>query len=240
VLTVTGVSAGYGDVRVLREVSLHVGQGEIVSLLGHNGAGKTTLVNTISGLNACDEGEIILEGRPIQNVYPSAVVARGLVQVPEGRKIFGSMSVLENLEMGAYLTSSRAARVEALEQVHRLFPVLAARRRQLAGTLSGGEQQMLAIGRGLMARPRVLVLDEPSLGLAPKVMHTVLEAVVAVNQAGVTVLLVEQSVEAAVRISARAYVLHNGRVTFEGTRDEVLAERKRFAERFLGVGKKSD
>ena len=153
--------------------------------------------------------------------------------MPEGRKIFDRMSVLENLEMGAYLTTSRAARAETLEQVYRLFPVLRERSRQVAGSLSGGEQQMLAIGRGLMAKPRVLILDEPSLGLAPKLVHRVLEAVVAVNQGGVTVLLVEQSVEAAVRISSRAYVLHNGRITFGGSRDEVLGERKRFAQRFL-------
>ena len=233
-LVVNGVSAGYGDIQILREVSLEVAAGTIVALLGNNGAGKTTLVNTISGLNVCTEGSITIEGSPIQNLYPSKVVERGVVQVPEGRKIFHSMSVLENLEMGAYLISSREARAETLEKVCHLFPVLRERSRQLAGSLSGGEQQMLAIGRGLMARPRVLILDEPSLGLAPKLMHRLLDAVVAVNQAGVTVMLVEQSVEAAVRISSRAYVLHNGRVTFAGTRDEVLGEQRRFAQRFLG------
>jgi len=232
-LDITSVSAGYGDIQILRDVSLGVEAGAIVALLGHNGAGKTTLVNTISGLNPCTQGEIKLEGCPIQNLYPSRIVERGVIQVPEGRKIFDRMSVLENLEMGAYLSVSRAARAETLEEVYRLFPVLRERSRQVAGSLSGGEQQMLAIGRGLMAKPRVLILDEPSLGLAPKLVHRVLEAVVAVNQVGVTVLLVEQSVEAAVRISSRAYVLHNGRIMFEGSRDEVLGERKRFAQRFL-------
>ena len=227
-----------GVIAAVRGVTLEVPERGVVALLGANGAGKTSILRAISGLlrtqgGRITHGSVEFDGQSITSLEPTRIVRMGIAQVLEGRRLFGSLSVDENLRAGAFASRDAAATRRSYDRVMELFPILRERRRSAAGYLSGGEQQMLAIGRGLMAKPRVLILDEPSLGLAPKLVHRVLEAVVAVNQVGVTVLLVEQSVEAAVRISSRAYVLHNGRITFEGSRDEVLGERKRFAQRFL-------
>jgi branched-chain amino acid transport system ATP-binding protein len=232
-LEVKNLSAGYDDIQVLRDVSLRVREHEIVALLGNNGAGKTTLVNTISGLVHCWAGEVLLDGESIKNLYPAQIVERGLVQVPEGRKIFTSMSVLENLEMGAYRIRPKSAWASTLEEIYQLFPVLRARHRQMAGSLSGGEQQMLAIGRALMCKPRLLILDEPALGLAPRILQDVYAAIEAISRAGVTVLIVDQRADMAIRAASRSYIMHNGRMTFEGTQETVLDKRKTLARNLL-------
>ena len=223
-LTVEGLRAGYGAVEALHGVDLRVEPGEIVALLGANGAGKTTTLRAISGLLRPTAGAIRLGGEPLAGVPAHAIVARGVVQVPEGRRLFATLTVRENLGLGAFARRD-AAGVEASRAfVHRLFPVLAARERQLAGTLSGGEQQMLAVGRALMADPKVLLLDEPSLGLAPILVRTILAAIREVNAAGVSVLLVEQNARAALRLAHRAYVLVTGTVALEGPAKELLED----------------
>jgi branched-chain amino acid transport system ATP-binding protein len=221
-LTVEGLRAGYGAVEALHGVDLRVEPGEIVALLGANGAGKTTTLRAISGLVRPTAGSIRLDGESLAGVAAHEIVARGLVQVPEGRRLFATLTVLENLEMGAFTRRDAAGISESRRFVNRLFPVLAARERQLAGTLSGGEQQMLAIGRALMAAPRILLLDEPSLGLSPILVRTILAALREINAAGVTVLLVEQNARAALRLAHRACVLVTGRVALEGPAKELL------------------
>ncbi len=222
-LILEGVAAGYGDLLAVRSVSLEVRAGECVALIGANGAGKTTTLRAISGLLPLRGGRITLDGRSLAGLDARAVVESGLAHVPEGREVFPSLSVRENLEMGAQGRAARAARRETLGEVFGLFPRLLERAEQAAGTLSGGEQQMLAIGRGLMARPRLLLLDEPSLGLAPLAARGIFEIVEAVNRRGTTILLVEQNVRQALGLCHRGYVLENGEVTLAGSRQQLLA-----------------
>ena len=221
-LTVEGLRAGYGAVEALHGVDLRVEPGEIVALLGANGAGKTTTLRAISGLVRPTAGTVRLDGEPLAGIPAHEVVARGLVHVPEGRRLFATLTVCENLDMGAFARRDPPGVEASRAFVHRLFPVLATRGRQLAGTLSGGEQQMLAIGRALMAAPRILLLDEPSLGLSPILVRTILSALREVNASGVTVLLVEQDARAALRLAHRAYVLVTGKVALEGPARELL------------------
>jgi len=223
-LRLEGVEAGYGDLVAVRDVSLEVHPGELVALIGSNGAGKTTTLRAICGLIRPRRGVVELDGARVDGLSSAAIVARGIAHVPEGRQLFPSMTVRENLELGARTAESRRHRAETLARVYALFPRLAERHAQLAGTLSGGEQQMAAIGRALMARPRVLMLDEPSLGLAPVVVTAIFENLVTINRAGTTILLVEQNVLRALRLCARAYVLENGTVTLAGTREALLAD----------------
>jgi branched-chain amino acid transport system ATP-binding protein len=234
VLRLEGVEAGYGDVTAVRAVSLEVGAGEIVALIGANGSGKTTTLRAISGLLPLRRGRVELDGRRIDGLGPAAVVAAGVGHVPEGRQLFPSMSVLENLELGARTPQGRAERPRTLARVFALFPRLAERQRQVAGTLSGGEQQMVAIGRALMARPRLLMLDEPSLGLAPVVVGAIFANLGAINREGLTILLVEQNVLRALRLSHRAYVLENGTITLSGPSPTLLAD-ERIRRAYLGA-----
>jgi branched-chain amino acid transport system ATP-binding protein len=222
VLVVEGVAAGYGDLLAVRAVSLEVREGECVALIGANGAGKTTTLRAVSGLLPLRGGRVRLDGRSLAGLRPRDVVALGVAHVPEGRQVFPSLTVRENLEMGAQVPAARAVRGQTLEEVFALFPRLRERERQLAGTLSGGEQQMLAIGRGLMARPRLLLLDEPSLGLAPLAVRGIFEIVEALNRRGTTILLVEQSVRRALQLCHRGYVIENGEVALTGSREELL------------------
>jgi branched-chain amino acid transport system ATP-binding protein len=218
----------------VRAVSLEVRAGEIVALIGSNGAGKTTTLRAISGLLPLRRGRIELDGRPLSGLGSAAVVAAGVAHVPEGRQLFPTMTVLENLELGARTAEGRARRGETLARVYELFPRLAERRRQLAGTLSGGEQQMVAIGRALMARPRLLMLDEPSLGLAPVVVNAIFANLAAINRDGLTILIVEQNVLRALRLSHRAYVLENGTITLSGASANLLAD-ERIRRAYLGA-----
>lgn len=221
-LNVDKIDVFYGSVQVLWETSLTVEEGQIVSLLGANGAGKTTTVKALSGILQPSSGTVSFAGQEITQTPAHRRVEAGLVQVPEGRKIFPSLSVLENLEMGSYLKGPKARRAESLARVMELFPILKERSSQAAGTLSGGEQQMLALGRGLMSLPRLLILDEPSLGLAPMIVEEIFAVVRRINQEGVTILLVEQNAPQALAISDMAYVLEEGRVALAGTGQELL------------------
>jgi branched-chain amino acid transport system ATP-binding protein len=223
-LRVEGISVFYGDIQALWDISLEVEEGEIVSLIGSNGAGKSTTVRTIAGLLHPRRGSIFFQGRPIERRPPHEIVALGISQTPEGRHLFPRMSVVENLELGAYPRHARAERAQSLEHVFQLFPPLEGRRGQLVGTMSGGEQQMVAIGRSLMARPRLLLVDEPSLGLAPQLVEELFRALQAVNRKGVTVLLVEQNVRHALEISNRAYVLESGAIVLQGKGRDLLKE----------------
>jgi branched-chain amino acid transport system ATP-binding protein len=220
------IEAGYGDLIAVHAVSLEVRPGEIVALIGANGAGKTTTLRVISGLLPLRRGLVELDGEPLSGLAPAAVVARGVAHVPEGRQLFPTLTVRENLELGARTPQARAARATTLERVLDLFPRLRERSRQLAGTLSGGEQQMCAIGRGLMARPRLLLLDEPSLGLAPVVVRSILATLARINAEGTTILLVEQSVLASLHLAHRGYVLESGRVVLAGSGEELLTSRQ--------------
>jgi branched-chain amino acid transport system ATP-binding protein len=221
-LKLDGVEAGYGDLIAIAGVSLEVRPGEAVALIGANGAGKTTTLRAISGLLPVRAGRIELEGERLDGLGSAQIVARGIAHVPEGRQLFPTMTVRDNLELGCR-AADRPRRAEALALVFALFPRLRERERQLAGTLSGGEQQMCAIGRGLMARPRLLLLDEPSLGLAPVMVRLIFETLQRVNDAGTTIMLVEQNVPRALQLSHRGYVLENGRMVLEGTRASLLA-----------------
>ena len=221
-LEVRGLRSGYGAVEVLRGIDLDVRDGEIVALLGSNGAGKTTLNNTLSGLIPPFAGTMSFEGRPLAGVRYTEIVAAGLVHVPEGRRVFPNLSVGENLELGSY-RRARASRGKNLERVFGVFPKLKTRTTQRAGTLSGGEQQMLAIGRGLMAEPRLLILDEPSLGLSPILVDELFALIKDLNAGGLPILLVEQNVGQSLEIAHRAYVLENGAIVFQGTPAELLA-----------------
>ena len=225
-LRLDGIEAGYGDMTAIRGVSLEVRAGEIVALIGSNGAGKTTTLRAICGLIPLRGGAVELDGARISGRSSAAIVAGGIGHVPEGRQLFPTMTVLENLELGARTAESRRLRDETLARVFALFPRLAERRRQLAGTLSGGEQQMTAIGRALMARPRLLMLDEPSLGLAPVVVSAIFANLGLINRDGVTILLVEQNVLRALRLSHRAYVLENGTIALEGPSARLLADER--------------
>jgi branched-chain amino acid transport system ATP-binding protein len=222
VLALDAVAAGYGDLLAIRSMSLEIHAGECVALIGANGAGKTTTLRAISGLLPLRAGRILFDGHSLAGLDSRAIVALGLAHVPEGRQVFPSLTVKENLEMGARTPSAWAARRGSLDEVFALFPRLRERDRQPAGTLSGGEQQMLAIGRGLMARPRLLLLDEPSLGLAPLAVRSILEIVETVNRRGTTILLVEQNVQRALGLCHRGYVVENGVVALAGSREELL------------------
>jgi branched-chain amino acid transport system ATP-binding protein len=221
-LRLDGVEAGYGDLTAIAGASLEVRQGEAVALIGANGAGKTTTLRAISGLLPVRAGRIELEGERLDGLGSAQIVARGIAHVPEGRQLFPTLTVRDNLELGDRGTD-RARRADGLERVFALFPRLRERERQLAGTLSGGEQQMCAIGRGLMARPRLLLLDEPSLGLAPVMVKLIFETLQRVNDAGTTIMIVEQNVPRALQLSHRGYVLENGRLVLHGTRASLLA-----------------
>jgi branched-chain amino acid transport system ATP-binding protein len=228
------LDVSYGDLQALWGVSLDVEAGEVVALIGPNGAGKTTIMRTLAGLLQPARGTISLEGRRVEREPGHRRVDLGLALVPEGRRLFGTMTVLENLELGAYPGRARAERRGALDWVYGIFPILAERRRQLAGTLSGGQQQMVAIGRALMSRPRLLLLDEPSLGLAPVVVEAIFEVIHQVNAAGVTVLLVEQNARAALRLATRGYVVENGRVVRHDRADTLLHD-PQVREAYLGA-----
>jgi len=228
VLRLRNVDAGYGNLSVLRRVSIHVSAGEIVTIVGANGAGKTTLLRTIVGLVRARAGEIVFDGQGITRLATERIVADGCSLVPEGRQVFAPMEVRENLLLGVHVQLARGNRHEVardLERVHDLFPILAKRDRQLAGTLSGGEQQMLAIARALMARPKLVMLDEPSMGLAPLVVKDIFAIVKRISAEGTTVLLVEQNARSALRIATRGYVLETGRIVLQGTAEELLANR---------------
>jgi branched-chain amino acid transport system ATP-binding protein len=233
VLAVERVDVFYGAIHALREASIVVNQGEVVTLIGANGAGKSTTLRAITGLVAPRSGRITLSGQDITGVPAHELVARGLSMVPEGRGVFGNLTVVENLEMGAYVQRDRAALRQDLERGFALFPRLKERARQRAGTLSGGEQQMLAIARALMSRPTVLLLDEPSLGLAPIVCQTIFSTIAEIKRAGTTVLLVEQNARAALKHSDRAYVLETGSIILEGTAASVASD-PRVREAYLG------
>jgi branched-chain amino acid transport system ATP-binding protein len=213
----------HGAATALWDVSIRIGAGELVCVVGPNGAGKTTLIEAIAGLNSVASGRLSLEGRDLTHLAKSEFCDQGIAIVPEGRRLFTGLTVLENLELGSYRKTARANRRESLDRVFTLFPVLKARLTAPAGTLSGGQQQMLAIGRALMARPRYLLLDEPSLGLAPAVVMEMFSAIQGINRAGMAVLLVEQDVAMALDIAARAYVLEEGRIAAEGSPRELLA-----------------
>jgi branched-chain amino acid transport system ATP-binding protein len=232
VLEVADLHVYYGEIHALKGASLRVGAGEIVALLGPNGAGKTTTLKTISGLLAPRSGAVTLEGRSLAGVPPHAIVQRGLAHVPEGRKIFNRLTVADNLEMGAYVRRDGEIQQD-MERVFALFPRLLERRGQVAGTLSGGEQQMLAIGRALMARPRLLLLDEPSMGLAPVLVEQIFETIRDINRQGTPILLVEQNAAMALTIAQRGYVLETGRVVLAGSAPE-LAENEEVRRAYLG------
>jgi len=234
VLRVEGIEVRYDEVPALHDVSLEVRAGEIVAVIGSNGAGKTTLLRAISGIRPTARGRILLDGTPLHVLKPHQIAAQGIAHVPEGRGIFARQTVLRNLYLGAFLRIE-AERDAALERVFELFSRLAERRDQVAGTLSGGEQQMLAIGRGLMANPRILLLDEPSLGLMPKLVDTIFELVQRINQEdGLTILLVEQNVRESLEIADRAYVLQTGHVALEG-RGEDLLQSELVQKAYLGM-----
>ncbi len=228
------INVGYGDVHVVYDVGMQIREGEIISLVGSNGAGKTTIMRTISGLLRPMSGEIVFEERRVDRLRPAQIVEMGISQVPEGRKLFGSMPVELNLEMGAIRKQARPNRSKNTEKVLRLFPVLAERRRQMAGSLSGGEQQMLAIGRSLMSEPKLLIMDEPSLGLSPLLVKTILDTVEKIRKEGTTVLLVEQNLVQSLKISDRGYILESGRIVRTGMGKELL-EDETIKKKYLGI-----
>jgi branched-chain amino acid transport system ATP-binding protein len=229
-----GVSAAYGTVPAVDGVTIAVGEGEAVGLLGANGAGKSTTLRAISGLVRLTAGRITFDGADIAALPPYRVAALGIAHVPEGRQVFPELTVQENLEIGAYVPRAKAERSRTLETVYGIFPILAERRRQRAGTMSGGEQQMLAVGRGLMLKPRLLMLDEPSLGLAPVMTDVTFEKIAEIHRMGTAVLLVEQNVSRALALVQRAYVLESGRVIMHGTSAE-LAGNKQVQAAYLGI-----
>lgn len=232
-LEVDRVNAYYGHIHALKEVSLEVAQGEIVTMIGANGAGKSTLLRTISGLLKPRSGSIRLEGQELTELAAHEIVAKGVVQVPEGRRIFGQLTVTENLEMGAFTRRDKRGNRANLERVFELFPRLKERRRQVAGTLSGGEQQMLAMGRALMAEPMVLLLDEPSMGLAPVLVESVFDTIRKLHSEGTTILLVEQNARMALQVADRGYVLQTGSVVLTDTAEN-LARHEGVREAYLG------
>jgi branched-chain amino acid transport system ATP-binding protein len=233
-LALKDVTAAYADVQVLWGVTFSVREGEIATLVGANGAGKSTTLKVISGVVPATSGQIMFAGERIDRLAAHEIAARGIAHVPEGRRLFPLMSVRENLELGAVSKDARRLRAGTFERIFALFPVLKERENQMAGTLSGGEQQMVAIGRGLMARPRLLIFDEPSLGLAPIVVRDMFEIIQTINREGITVLLVEQNVHQSLKLANRAYVLENGRVVLEGSGSELLDD-ERVREAYLGA-----
>jgi branched-chain amino acid transport system ATP-binding protein len=233
-LRVDNLNTFYGDMQALWDVSFEVGEGELVTLVGANGAGKTTTINAISGLLRNKTGTIYYRDAPIHNLPPHEITKLGIVQVPEGRKLWPNLTVLENLELGAYIKTNREMKNENMERVYDLFPRLKERETQLAGTLSGGEQQMLAIGRALMSRPGILMLDEPSLGLAPILVKDLFKIIRLINQQGVTILLVEQNLRYALENSIRGYVLETGKVALAGPSTELL-ENPHVKKAYLGL-----
>ncbi len=232
-LKVENLSVRYGMIEAIRNISFEVNDGEIVTLIGANGAGKTTTLQTISGLLKPASGAVYLDGQDITKIPPHKIVTMGLAQVPEGRRVFAQMSVLENLELGAYYRKDRNAIEADLKNVFELFPRLEERKNQLAGTLSGGEQQMLAMGRALMAKPKIMLMDEPSMGLSPLLVREIFRIIESINQQGTTVLLVEQNAKMALGIADRAYVLETGKITLEGTGAE-LAASEQVRKAYLG------
>lgn len=233
-LELSSVTARYGDVQVLWDVEFCVREGEIVTLLGANGAGKTSTLKTISGVVRATSGEISLDLVRIERLAPHEIASLGVTHVPEGRRLFPLMTVRENLELGAVTAEARRRRSDSLERVYTLFPRLKERARQMAGTLSGGEQQMVAIARGLMARPRLIMLDEPSLGLAPLIVKEMFDVIRNIRDEGITVLLVEQNVQQSLKLADRGYVLENGRIVIEGPSCELLDD-ERIRAAYLGV-----
>jgi branched-chain amino acid transport system ATP-binding protein len=234
VLDVSGLRVGYGKVEALKGLDLTVGENEIVTLLGNNGAGKSTTVSTISGVVRARAGSITAYGDDITTATPWSIVERGIVHVPEGRRIFSRLTVHENLQLGGYTVRDGASLDKRISGVYELFDRLAERRNQQGGTLSGGEQQMLAIGRAMVAEPRLIMLDEPSMGLAPLVVAQVMAAIVSINQAGTSVLLIEQNARAALKIAHRGYVIDSGRVTVTGAADKLRAD-PHVVEAYLGA-----
>jgi branched-chain amino acid transport system ATP-binding protein len=233
-LELTNVNAYYGRIRALKDISLHVDEGKIVSLLGANGAGKTTTVRTIVGLNRSAANDIRFEGRQIGKIPPHKIVRLGIAMVPERRELFGDMKVLDNLEMGAYSRAGAAQMRRDLEWIYSLFPILAERRRNRATDLSGGQQQMLAIGRALMSHPRLLLLDEPTLGLAPLIVRQIFAILRQLNQEGMTILLIEQNANQALKLSEYSYILENGRIALEG-KSAVLGADPTVQRSYLGA-----
>jgi branched-chain amino acid transport system ATP-binding protein len=234
VLKVEGIEVFYGDLQALRRVSLEVGEKEIVSIVGSNGAGKSTTLMTLSGILRPRKGEIYFRGEPVHHQSSSKIVEQGIVQIPEGRQLFSSLTVLENLEMGAQFPRAKKMRQKTMGWVFRLFPILREREGQLAGTLSGGEQQMLAIGRGLMSRPTLLMLDEPSLGLSPLLVKAIFKIIKEINQEGTTILLVEQNVFHSLNLSHRGYVLENGSIVLTDTGQNLL-KNQHIRQSYLGL-----
>jgi len=233
-LRVSDLSVFYGHLPALRGVSFAVGKGEFVSIIGSNGAGKTTLLKTLSGLMKPTSGMVHFEGNRIDGLPTYEICSRGIIQVPEGRKIFPRMKVIDNLEMGAYLPEAKKRFHETREQVYALFPLLASRRKQLAATLSGGEQQMLALGRALMSRPKLIMFDEPSLGLSPKASQGIFQTLGKLNQDGLTTLLISQDVLQSLGLAQRAYVLENSRIVMEGKAADLLQDPK-VKKAYLGI-----
>ncbi len=235
-LFVENLNVYYGAIQSLKGVSLHVKEGEIVSVLGANGAGKSTLLMSISGILPSRQGKIIFDSHEITRQSPSSIVRLGICQVPEGREVFKSLTTLDNLRMGTYHHHRRSPKSvieEDLAKVYALFPILKQRQNQMAGSLSGGEQQMLAIGRGLMARPKLMMLDEPSLGLAPLVVEEIFKTLTALNSIGITLLLIEQNARAALKIATRGYVMETGKILMEGKAEELL-ENEHVVSAYLG------
>lgn len=233
-LDIKSIDIYYGDVQVVYGVSLHIDEGEIISIIGANGAGKSTILKCISGLINTKSGEMYFNNEPIQNIPPEQVVDKGIIQIPEGRRLFTLMTVEENLEVGAFNREADKVKEETLKEVYNLLPRLEERKKQLAITLSGGEQQMLAIGRGLMSKPKLLMLDEPSLGLAPILIRDIFETIKKISEQGVTVLLVEQDVRHSLSMSDRGYVLEHGRIAMEGSGQDLL-ENPHIRDAYLGV-----
>jgi branched-chain amino acid transport system ATP-binding protein len=233
-LEVNNVDVYHGDLQALWNVSLKVGEGELISLIGANGAGKSTIVESISGLLTPASGTVIFNGVRLDKEPTHKVVELGICLVPEGKGIFSGMSVLENLELGAFQKRSRRVKDETLDFVFELFPILKDRSRQMAGTLSGGEQQMLAIGRGLMSKPKLLMLDEPSLGLAPLIVNTIFQVIKQINKSGVSILLVEQNVRSALGLAQRAYIIENGRIVQHGDAKGLLSD-EQVRGSYLGI-----
>jgi branched-chain amino acid transport system ATP-binding protein len=232
-LKITDLEAGYGDLKVLESISLEVNKGEMIAILGANGAGKSTTLKTISGLLHPSSGEVFFEGNRIGDLPPFRIVEKGISLVPEGRRLFPYVTVFENLLAGAYTKEARGKKGDTLEWVFSIFPILKERTTQLASTLSGGEQQMLAIGRGLMSRPRLLMLDEPSIGLAPILVTRIFKTVSEINKEGVTILIVEQNVKQTLSIINRAYILENGRIVMHGGKE--LLDNKHIKKAYLGL-----
>jgi branched-chain amino acid transport system ATP-binding protein len=229
------VQTFYGNIQVLKDLCIEVTQGEIITLIGANGAGKTTTLMSITGIVPLRTGEIMFLNKPVHNLSPDEIVALGISLVPEGRRIFPRLTVMENLDMGAFLRRDTAAIKNDVAHIFELFPILAERRQQLGGTLSGGEQQMLAISRALMARPRLLLLDEPSLGLGPMVVRLIFEIIKKINmESGTTIFLVEQNAHMALKVAHRGYVMENGRITLEGTADSLL-HNEEVKRAYLGI-----